>query len=246
MLSGLKAFTSVNINHNSARRLCGGVMLTMESMSEKIFEVASWGKYIFRSDIERQYFERKVLSDENGIRFFIYTSQWLASLYVVVEGWYSLKQSDETINDLLSAYEDYVLIIKRCRNAVYHFQKDILDKRVEKAVREKELTTWAGALLDEFIRFLYIFPFKECGICKESLHLHKEYLGLIGWIPKEHLWVKWYDVYIDIFQYYEGSNIKLLKRTPANDRKMERVLEELKRGKPNPYISMLSRIETDA
>ena len=103
-------------------------------MPEKIFEVASWGKYIYRSDIERHNFERRVKNEESGVKYFIYSSQWLASLYVVVEGWYSLKESDKAINELLSVYEDYVLTIKRCRNAVYHYQKDILDKRVEKAV----------------------------------------------------------------------------------------------------------------
>jgi len=212
-------------------------------MPEKIFEVASWGKYIYRSDIERHNFEQKIQNDESGIRFFVYSSQWLASLSVVVEGWCSLKESDKEIYELLSVYEDYVLTIKRCRNAVYHYQKNILDKRVEKAVSDKELITWAGALLDEFIRFLYIYPFKDHGICEESLHLQKEYLDLVGWIPKEAGWVRWYETYVSIFQYYEGSNAVLLKRTPENDRKIESVLRKLKTIKANPYISMLSRIQ---
>jgi len=216
------------------------------SMPEKIFEVASWGKYIYRSDIERHNYERKIQNDENGIIFFIYSSQWLASLHVVVEGWRSLKESDKTINELLSVYDDYVLTIRRCRNAVYHYQKDILDKRVEKAVSDKEIFTWAGALLDEFIRFLYIYPFNYHGLCEESLHLQKEYLGLVGWVPKEAGWVTWYETYVSIFQYYEGSNAVLLKRTPENDRKIEGVFRELKTIKANPYISMLSRIQVNA
>lgn len=220
--------------------------LAMVSMSEKIFEVASWGKYIYRSDIERHNFERKIQDDESGIRFFIYSSQWLASLYVVVEGWLSLKEPDTTINELLSVYEDYVLTIKRCRNAVYHYQKDILDKRVEKAVSDKELITWAGALLDEFIRFLYIYPLNDHGVCKESLSLQKEYLDLVGWIPKDAGWVKWYKIYISIYQYYEGSNADLLKRTPENDRTIDRALQELKAINVNPYISMLSRIQVNS
>ncbi len=42
------------------------------SMPEKIFEVTSWGKYIYRSDIERHNFERKIKNDGSGIRF-LYT-----------------------------------------------------------------------------------------------------------------------------------------------------------------------------
>ena len=41
-------------------------------MSEKIFEVAAWGKYIYRSDIERHHYEYKIQNDESGIRFYIY------------------------------------------------------------------------------------------------------------------------------------------------------------------------------
>lgn len=215
-------------------------------MAEKIFEVASWGKYIYRSDIERNNFEKLAQNDDSGIRFFIYSSQWLASLYVVVEGWHSLKVSDIAIDKLLSVYEDYVLTIKRCRNAVYHYQKDVLDKRVEKAVGDKEILIWAGALLDEFIRFLYIYPFMAHGICEESLHLQKEYLGLIGWVPNEAAWVKWYETYISVLQYYEGSNAELLERTPENDRKIEVVLKKLKSIEVNPYMSMLSRMQANA
>lgn len=213
------------------------------SMPEKIFEVASWGKYIYRSDIERNNFDRNIQNDASGVMYFIYSSQWLASLYVVVEGWYSLKESDKAIHELLSIYEDYVLTIKRCRNAVCHYQKDILDKRVEKAVSDNELMLWAGALLDEFIRFLYIYPFKDHGISNESLDLQKEYLELVGWVPKEAGWPKWYETYVSIIQYYVGKNSTLSERTPENDRKIEDILKELKTIKANPYISMLSRIK---
>ncbi len=165
---------------------------------------------------------------------------------MAVEGWYSLKESDKAINELLSEYEDYVLTIKRCRNAVYHYQKDILDKRVEKAVSAPEITAWAGALLDEFIRFMYIYPFKAHGVCEESLNLQKEYLGLVGWVPKEAGWVMWYETYISIFQYYEGSNSNLLKRTAKNDKNIEAAFEKLKTIRANPYISMLPRIKANA
>jgi hypothetical protein len=214
-------------------------------MSEKIFEVAAWGKYIYRSYAERHHYEYKIQNDESVIRFYIYSSQWLASLYVVVEGWLSLKESDKAIDELLSVYEDYVLIIKRCRNAVYHYQKDIVDKRVEKAVTNQELITWAGALLDEFIRFLYIYPFNKHGICEETVHLQKEYLDLVGWTPNVGGWVEWYETFFFILQYYDGNNPEILTRTLQNDRKIEGVLKKLKSINANSYISMLSRIKAN-
>ena len=81
---------------------------------------------------------------------------------------------------------------------------------------------------------------------EESLHLQKEYLDLVGWVPKEAGWVMWYETYISIFQYYEGSNSSLLKRTPENDKSIEATLKKLITIRANPYISMLSRIKANA
>lgn len=211
-------------------------------MEDKIFEVASWGKYIYRSEIERSNFYCHIQNDDSGIRYFIYSSQWLASLYVVIEGWDSLKISDARIEKLLSRYDDYVSIIKRCRNAVYHYQKDILDKRVEKAVSNKDILIWAGALLDEFIRFLFLYPISLHGLCEESLCLQKEYLDLIGWVPKKQSVVKWFEVLVDISQYYHGNNTEILERSLENDIKIKNILRKLESSEVNPYFSMLSRL----
>ncbi len=215
-------------------------------MPEKIFQIASWGKYIYRAEVERLNYNNSVQTDDSGIKFFIYSSQWLASLYVVVEGWLSLNEHDERIDILLSTYDDYVLMIKRCRNAVYHYQKNILDNRVETAVSDKEIFIWAGALLDEFIRFLYSYPFQIDGINKESLHLQKEYLSLIGWFPSNIGWVEWFETASIIAQYYEGENVELLPRSPDNDEKIHRIITTLNNVNPNPYIQYLSRIKNDA
>ncbi|HEY9031464.1 MAG TPA: hypothetical protein VIM93_08915 [Kangiella sp.] len=211
-------------------------------MEKKIIEAASWGKYIYRSEMERLNFDQRIEDDDSGVRYFIYSSQWLASLYVVIEGWESLKFSSGRIDKLLSAYDDYVLTVKRCRNAVYHFQRDVVDKRVDKAVGDIHLLIWAGALLDEFARFLFMYPISIHGLCEESLHLQKEYLGLIGWVPKNENLLKWFEVLVSISQYYQGSNPELLERNPENDRIIKNVLQKLEVSEINPYISQLSRL----
>lgn len=211
-------------------------------MDDKIFEVASWGKYIYRAEMERFNFDFRIQNDDSGIRYFIYSSQWLASLYVVVEGWESLKLSDNKINKLLSVYNDYVLTIKRCRNAVYHFQKNIVDKRVDSAVSDKELLVWAGALLDEFIRYLYLYPISLHGVCDESLDLQKEYFDLIGWHPENLHLIKWFETLVYIFRYYEGGSADILYRSPENDKKINSALQELMALETNPYFPMLSRL----
>lgn len=137
-------------------------------------------------------------------------------------------------------------MIKRCRNAVFYYQKNTLDNRVETAVSDKEIFIWAGALLDEFIRFLYSYPFQIDGINKESLHLQKEYLSLIGWFPSNIGWVEWFETVSIIAQYYEGENVELLPRSHDNDEKIHRIITKLNNVNPNPYIQYLSRIKNDA
>ena len=211
-------------------------------MLEYIFEVAAWGKYIYRSDAERNKFEQEIESCDDGLLYFIYSSQYLASLYVVIEGWNTLKLTDRRIDPLLSSYEDYVQTVRRCRNAVYHYQKKYLDDRVKGAVGESEIFTWAGALLDEFIRYMYLYPFSAEGICDESIHLHEEYMELIAWTPKYSGWVRWFETYTYICQYYKGENPELLERTVENDEIINRALIKLGALQVNPYITSLSRL----
>lgn len=142
----------------------------------------------------------------------------------------------------MTVYSDYVLIIKRCRNAVYHYQKDILDKRVENAVRNKELLIWSGALLDEFVRFLFLYPVSLYGISKDSMHLQEKYLDLIGWVPKNANLMKWFEILVAISLYYQGSSVELLDRNPVNDLIIDDVIVKLKSLEINPYISELSRL----
>lgn len=91
-----------------------------------------------------------------------------------------------------------------------------------------------------------MYPISIYELCEESLHLQKEYLDLIGWVPKNENLVKWFEVLVEITQYYQGSNSELLERNPENDRKTQDVLEKLKVSEVNPYISQLSRLYKNA
>ena len=101
---------------------------------------------------------------------------------------------------------------------------------------------WSGALLDEFVRFLFLYPVSIYGICKDSLHLQKEYLDLIAWVPKNANLVKWFEILVDILLYYQGSSVELLDRNPVNDMVIDDVIVKLKSLEINPYISELSRL----
>jgi hypothetical protein len=65
---------------------------------------------------------------------FLYGSYWLASLYVLVEGWKNLKLSDPAVDALLD--DRFVSLLRRYRNSIFHFQPKYLDHRVEEFMQE--------------------------------------------------------------------------------------------------------------
>lgn len=223
------------------------VMYSPKFPKDKIHQMMAWGKYICWAYKQRENCEKEIQLDNNDNypMFFLYKSQWYASLHVVVEGWESLQESDETIEKLLSEYKDFALLIKKCRNATYHYQKSILDKRISNSLEQSELFAWTGALLDEFIRYLYAYPLKIAGICIESINLQKDYFDCIGWFPDDHLWINWYDLFLTVFHYVNKDGLSELETTPANDIKIKELWVRLEVYNPNPYISSLSRLKSD-
>ena len=81
----------------------------------------------------------------------MYMSLWYGLLYVVIEGWQSLKLKDQIIDDSLKS--KYTRLLKRYRNGVFHFQKKYNDERFEELCREKEAVEWITKLNKEFGRF---------------------------------------------------------------------------------------------
>ncbi len=80
-----------------------------------------------RTDFDALLAQRNpVIEDENklNIESNIYMSYWYGGLYVVIEGWLNLKLSDPVIDSLLNS--DNVGLLKRYRNGVFHFQKNIM------------------------------------------------------------------------------------------------------------------------
>ena len=107
-------------------------------------------------------------------------AHWLASLYVVVEGWQEIGEPDPVISNLILKYDDYYQLMRRFRNAVYHFQPKPMSEKISDFLEVKsEGHAWAYALLFEFKRFLVLtVPDDADG---EEMKL------MIGWWPKEFL-----------------------------------------------------------
>ena len=168
-------------------------------MQEQSLEkVLSWCRYLYWSDI---LYQRYVADDDSESEtdpsdakrwlIFALASQWLASLYVVIEGWRAIPPHDRVIDELLSLYPDYVALLRRFRNGVYHFQRELLDDRFHAfSAQGTETISWAFALFYEFKRFVWQYPDKTVGTVSEKVELRVALGESIGWLPTDILHAK--------------------------------------------------------
>lgn len=201
----------------------------------------AWGQYIHWSNIQYKNYKDNLRDDDEYAIYFGTQSHWMASLYVVIEGWNELGHSDSIIDRVLHAYSDYILILKRCRNAVYHFQKTQLEKRILEACRQTEMLCWMEALREEFERYLFMYPFKLYGSSNESIDLHSEYFKCIGWKPDGNTWVEWFNTYREFLAYREFHQAKEVHTQEL--KQINEGLERLKEMTPHPCLSMLQRLQ---
>jgi hypothetical protein len=84
-----------------------------------------------------------------------------ALLYVVVEGYRAVGIKDETIEKLLDE-ADYEDQLRRFRNTVFHYQNDVIDKRLVEFMDAKDSEKWTRKLYAAFERFFVdTLPIKE-------------------------------------------------------------------------------------
>ena len=107
-------------------------------------------------------------ASEETIRALMYMCLWYGVLRAVVEGWEELKLADPTIDSLLATRtgtmmkvrdkddaeydvpETYSDMLRRVRNAVFHFQRDYLDDRLIAFMQKKESVVWVRSLHEAF------------------------------------------------------------------------------------------------
>lgn len=86
---------------------------------------------------------------------------WYSLLYVVVEGYRELRQSYEPLEVVL-AKEEYVDLLRRFRNATFHFQRDPLNDKLIDFLEKKDSEIWIYDLNKQLEAFLtQSLPIKE-------------------------------------------------------------------------------------
>jgi hypothetical protein len=98
----------------------------------RVNNVGSLSRYFIWADKMRADFEALAQEQDLNNTIYvenchIYISYWYSGLYVVIEGWRELDLHESNIDALLSS--PYVDLLRRYRNAVFHYQKTYSDSR---------------------------------------------------------------------------------------------------------------------
>ncbi len=86
---------------------------------------------------------------------------WYSLLYVVVEGYRELGQKHEPLEEVLAKTE-YVDLLRRFRNATFHFQADPLNDKLLDFLEKEDSEVWIYDLNKQLEAFLMqALPIKE-------------------------------------------------------------------------------------
>lgn len=209
---------------------------------EQILKIVAWGQYVHWADLQ---FNRFMALDEsaNEATCIGVAAHWLASEYVVLEGWHQIGATDSKINTLISLYPDHQNILRKCRNAVYHFQTKPLDERIRKCLRdEDEEFAWAISLHFEFQRYLLLYWYNHKGTPEEIEGLLKEAEACIGWLPTETPHAGIIRVYKKCMTLAKLVDERILDPTDESTKLIISTLDNLSRIDGEPFTSRLKRV----
>jgi hypothetical protein len=150
----------------------------------------SWARYLYWADLcygrVCQHFESlggEPPSSGDSLLFAL-VSQWYASLNIVLDGWQELALGDPAIDELIGRHPELVSLLRRYRNAVFHYQREFIDPRYREFARADASAMWAQVLHGEFVRFLSDWLARLPGTPDQKQHLLEEVRVLIGWLPE--------------------------------------------------------------
>jgi len=142
----------------------------------------AWTQYLHWADLNiDRYLDLGECDDSIKIAI---AFQWLASEYVAIEGWLNLRLNTHPITEFIRNNDKTVDLLRQARNAVYHYQNKILDKRMLAFVNDYSRIVWVAELHRKFLIYLNEYP----NIIYPCEYSKAEFLAsfyrLIGWIPK--------------------------------------------------------------
>ena len=105
--------------------------------NDRLDDLLSFARYLSWSDLVRQAYESELekkgdaeTADPVWGPDFAWMSYWYSSLFVVVEAYEAIGYTDGVIDALLAHPNGYKNLLRRYRNGIYHYQRDLLDSRL--------------------------------------------------------------------------------------------------------------------
>lgn len=105
-------------------------------------------RYFLSASRNKSLFETELTAGRaDAPHAFIHLQLWYACLFVVLEGWEAEVIVDPDV-DLYRSDEAKVRLLRRCRNAVFHYAPDYIDPRLQAVFAEPDFVEWVRAIHD--------------------------------------------------------------------------------------------------
>lgn len=207
--------------------------------------IVAWGQYIHWAQLQFERFASIKDGDSDSHQIGV-VAHWLAAEYVVLEGWRELGITDKRVSKLIQLYPENCDTLRRCRNAVYHFQSQILDRRIIDCLQNKnEEAMWATALHYEFQRILIAYPYALSGTIEEQTELADEMAHCIGWMPQHIPATKRIELLRKCVQFHQMLTANDSPNIEEGSRLIDSTLKQLAEIEDMPLISKLTRWPVD-
>jgi hypothetical protein len=143
-------------------------------------KVISWFQYLHWADIN---FDRYICYDESSVTEIAIAFQWFASEYVAIEGWKKVGFRDSEIDELLSKNQNSIDLLRRARNAVFHYQTTPYDKRLEEFAKQFHKDGWLVELHQLFLKFMLAYPGAIYPYSERRKEFVSSFYEIVGWKP---------------------------------------------------------------
>lgn len=151
----------------------------------------SWFRYLYCNKLLKEQFESSLeLPIENFVYWhnppgFVYMMYFFGGLYTLIEGWKELALSDPVIDSILAHQAPLIDLLRRCRNAAFHYQADPLIPKLGQFLKTGERhIVLAHQLHEEFVRYYWSWVEKRHGTEEEKAQLKESLRRLVGWFPR--------------------------------------------------------------
>ena len=161
---------------------------------QRFEETMSFARYLSWADLQSRLYDAEMSRKLDGAdererrdhewRSFGIMCHLYSSLHVVVEAWDALGLSDAVIDRLLDDPKQFGALLRRFRNAVFHYQKSLLDPRfIELLALGAVHVYWIHALQGEFLRFLSDDFASSSTDDSQRVTMRQNVEAILGWYP---------------------------------------------------------------